>query len=137
MSASAPAVGDRLRVVEKSTDGSTRVVTQGTVVGVDPANNRIDFGTAKSKLTSTAQVDVKVEALWPELPTTPGSVVKAQPAGYDSPLVYFLTTRGWIDENNTASSPSVLQRAGATVVLDRGKAAGAVNVAAPGTGPSA
>lgn len=117
MSAENPAVGDRLRVVEKATDGSTRVVTQGTVVGVDQVNNRIDFGSAKTKLTSTANTDVSIEQLWPDLPTTPGSVL--QIPGADG-LIYFLTTTTWIDRNMMATTPSWLQRQGAEVVLDAG-----------------
>ena len=118
---SVPAVGDRVKVVERATTGETKVVTEGVVATVDEVNNRLDFeGFGRTKLTDTAGVNVRVEVLSPPLPTTAGSVVQVQIEGFDAPFIYFLTVGGWVDHTGAAASLVGLQRAPYELLYDAG-----------------
>lgn len=107
-----PAVGDNVRVVEKAKSSDTKVVTEGVVTAVDEANNRLDFDIARTKLSDTANVNVRVEIVLPPLPSTPGSVVTANGG------IFFLTESGWVSEGGGSVRQGYIEAQPWTLIHD-------------------
>ncbi len=108
-----PNVGDIVKVVERAVASDTKVVTEGTVTLVDEANNRLEFDIAKTKLSDTANVNVRVEVQSPPLPTTPGAVLRA--VGH----TLILATDGrWWDETSNAWPTSVVNDNAPEILFD-------------------
>ena len=101
-----PKVGDTVKVVERAVASDTKVVTEGVVTAVDEPNNRLEFDVTRTKITDTANVNVRVEVQAAPLPNVPGSVIRV------GNVTLILRNDGaWIDQGGSRWSRSEIDGA--------------------------